>query len=161
MDLNERMEKLLTKQEEVKEERKRQEEEKRRRDEEQRKKELEERIKPLEEHFLSLSERAVEKNLIVCGIRFHKELFLTNNYNAITIVLDRADEKQLQRISQYEDVQTKNEITGILRKAYQGAPDAYDRFTLDIDEYYTDNPFIKCDFAQNNVLIRWKTIHQK
>lgn len=161
MDLNERMEKLLTKQQEVKEERERQEEEKRRRDEEQRKKELEGRIKPLEEHFLRLSERAVEKNLIVCGIKFHKELFLTNNYNAITIVLDKADEKQLQRISQYEDVQTKNEITGILRKAYKEASDAYDRFTMDIDEYYTDNPFIKCDFAQKNVLIRWKTIHQK
>ena len=161
MNLNERMEKLLIKQKEVKSEIKKQEEEEKRKLEQQRRKELDERIKPLEEYFLRLSERAVEKNLIVCGIRFYKELFLTNNYDAITIVLDRASEKQLQKISQYEDIHVKNEITGILRKIYEGDSDAYDKFIMDIDEYYIDNPFIKCEFAERNVLIRWKTIQQK
>ncbi len=158
MNLNERMEKLLIKQEEVKKERKRQEKEKRRREEEQRRKELDEKMKPLEEYFLRLSERAAENNLIVCGIKFDQKLFLTNNYDAITIVLDRADEKQLQQISKYEDISIKNEITEILRKIYKEGPYAYNYFVINIEEYYIDNPFIECEVTGRNVLIRWKTI---
>ena len=80
----ERMNELLNRQKEVRNEMKRLAEEERIRRETERKNELERRMKPIEEVFLNLSEKAVQYGLIVEGIRFLGKLFLKDNYDAIS-----------------------------------------------------------------------------
>ena len=154
----ERMNELLNKQKEVRKEMKRLAEEERIRREKERKNELERRMKPIEEVFLNLSEKAVECAIIVKGIKFLAELFLKDNYDAITFLLERADEADLQKIEKYEDITVKKELTTILRTEYiEGDGAAFDRFTMDMDEYSSTHPFIGFECDGRYVLIKWKT----
>ena len=65
---------------------------------------------------------------------------------------------QLQKIEKYEDITVKKELTNILREKYKEEYAlSFDRFTMDIAEYYNNHPFIAFDTDGRDALIKWKT----
>ena len=64
----------------------------------------------------------------------------------------------LQKIEKYEDITVKKELTTMLRTEYiEGDEAAFDRFIMDMDEYYRNHPFIIFESDGRYVLIKWKT----